>query len=407
MTNRTGREFDVAVAGAGLAGLTAAVALAKAGFDVANIAPGSSRADMRTTALLGGSVSFLERLGVWEKVADKASPLRTMRLIDDTGRLFRAPQVDFRSAEIGLPAFGYNIANQALADALLAAAKSGGVTRIEAGVADASFGREGATLSLSDGSTLTCALAVGADGRRSALRQAAGIGAVEWSYPQTAIVLDFSHELPHGDVSTEFHTPHGPFTIVPRGDRRSSLVWVDRHQRADQVMAMDAATLERAVEDRMHSMLGKVKVTSPAQAWPLSGMTARACGSGPLVLVGEAAHVFPPIGAQGFNLGIRDVELVGRLAVEAGPGRLSSIGDAYSRRRAGDIGLRTASVDIMNRSLLSGFLPVQMARAIALSALGAVSPLRRLAMREGISPGGHFRHLAERFHLSAGRASTG
>ncbi|MEC9342548.1 MAG: FAD-dependent monooxygenase, partial [Pseudomonadota bacterium] len=149
------------------------------------------------------------------------------------------------------------------------------------------------------------------------------------------------------------------------------------------------------IERLMQSMLGRIRILGEVQAWPLSGMTARRFGSGSLVLVGEAAHVFPPIGAQGFNLGIRDVQLVDRLTA-AGKGGLSRLGDSYHARRLADIGTRTASIDLLNRSLLSGFLPVQAARSLALHAFSGIGPLRRMVMREGVAPGSQFRHLADR-----------
>jgi len=391
------QSFDVCVAGAGLAGLTAALALARQGYTVAAIAPAATRPDLRTTALFAASVDYLGNLGVWESVAQGAARLAGIRLIDATDRLFRAPQVDFDATEIGLDAFGYNVSNQTLTTALRdAAAATGNVNFIEGSVADARFGAQGATLVLSDGMEIDCRLAVAADGRNSVLRAVSGIGEHKWKYPQTALVLDFEHDFSHNDVSTEFHTPAGPFAVVPLGERQSSLVWVARPERAEALAALPVEELERAVEQRMQSMLGKVRIISKVQTWPLSGMTARQYGKGPLVLVGEAAHVFPPIGAQGFNLGIRDVELVDKLARETGRDGLAKMGERYHLRRVPDIGARTASVDLLNRTLLSAFLPVQIARGVALHAFTGIGPLRRMLMREGVAPGSQLRHLMDR-----------
>ncbi|GIL02499.1 MAG: 2-octaprenyl-6-methoxyphenyl hydroxylase [Alphaproteobacteria bacterium] len=389
-------EADIGIAGAGLAGLAAALATAGRGFSVVVVAPAPTRPDLRTTALLASSVAFLDRLGVWQEMADAAAPLAAMRIVDATGRLFRAPQADFRAAEIGLAAFGHNLRNDILGQALRAAAiATGRMSFVQAAVEDAVFRPDGATLLMSDGRRLDCRLAVAADGRNSVLRRASGIGERQWSYPQTAVVLNFEHEFDHHDTSTEFHTPSGPFTVVPLGPRQSSLVWVERPREAARIAAAPPAELAREIEDRMQSMLGKVRIVSDIQAFPLAGMTARRFGRGPLVLVGEAAHLFPPIGAQGFNLGLRDVELLDRLAGACGRDGLPRLGERYHRQRALDIGLRTASVDLMNRSLLSAFLPVQMARSLALHALCAIAPLRRLAMREGIAPGSQLRHLLD------------
>jgi len=209
-----------------------------------------------------------------------------------------------------------------------------------------------------------------------------------WSYPQTAIVLNFSHDLPHGNISTEFHTESGPFTQVPLPGNRSSLVWVRKPTEADVLMALSPEELSLRVEKQMQSMLGKVIVEPDVQAWPLSGMMAHRFGKGRLVLAGEAGHVFPPIGAQGFNLSLRDIihlnDLISDLKGEPIP---ESIGDRFDRRRRADVMTRTAGVDLLNRSLLSDFLPTQMVRAAGLHVLSALPPLRALFMREGIEPG--------------------
>ena len=391
-------NFAVIVAGGGLAGYTAALALARPGFEVAAVAPKRAREDGRTTALLASSVAFLRELGVWDEVAKHASPLATMRIIDATGRLLRAPELAFHASEIGLEAFGYNVANTDLLKALAKACTSTGrVTFIEGAVESAIFGDGLQQVTLDDGRILSANLVIGADGRNSAIRRLSGAGEREWSYPQTALVLDFRHTHPHHDASTEFHTAEGPFTFVPLGPDRCGLVWVQRPEKAGDRMQWRTEALEREIERQMDSMLGRITITSPVQAWKLSGLVAKAFGGPGWVLAGEAAHVFPPIGAQGFNLGIRDVELIAEMARGMEAPRLSSLGPRYNLRRFADVTSRTASVDILNRSLLSGFLPVQLARIAGMHAINMVGPLRRLLMREGVSPGGQIRSFASRF----------
>jgi 2-octaprenyl-6-methoxyphenol hydroxylase len=395
-------QFDIAVVGGGLAGATASVALARRGLSVAAIAPKDRGKDGRTTALLASSVDFLRELEVWDDVAANAAPLATMRIIDATNRLFRAPETAFHSSEIGLPAFGYNVANAGLVQALSAAAeKTGKVRWFDGRVEEAEFSPDVQRLKLSNGHAIECRLVVGADGRGSAVRHLSGTGVREWSYPQTALVLDFAHTLPHHDASTEFHTPEGPFTCVPLGDRRSSLVWVQRPDKAKERIGLPKSELAQAIEGQMHSILGKVEVLSDVQAWPLSGMIAHRFGADGFVLVGEAGHAFPPIGAQGFNLGLRDVALLDRLASRRDPARLASVGGEFSAMRFADVATRTLSVDVMNRSLLSSFVPVQMARAAGMHAISAIGPLRRLFMREGVAPGGQLRAIAEQMSRRA------
>ncbi|MEF0942324.1 UbiH/UbiF family hydroxylase [Rhizobium sp. BR 362] len=387
------KQVEVAIIGGGLAGMIAAIALARGGRAVALVAQPHNKADRRTTALMDQSIRFLERLALWDRIAPSTAPLITMQIIDGTTRLLRAPTVAFRASEIGLDAFGYNIPNAALLSALSEAVKAeGNIELIETAASGIAVRDDGVTITLEDGETVDAAFVVGADGRNSLVRETVGIKVKTWSYPQSAMVLNFGHSLPHQNISTEFHTESGPFTQVPLPGSRSSLVWVQKPAEAAANSERSLEDLGRLIEDRMQSMLGKVTVEDSVQVWPLSGMTAYRFGKGRAALIGEAAHVFPPIGAQGLNLSLRDIlTLVEILASPTGQPISASAGDSFDRRRRVDIISRTASVDLLNRSLLSDFLPVQMLRAAGLHVLSAIPPLRNIVMREGIEPGGGLR----------------
>ncbi|MBW9062009.1 UbiH/UbiF family hydroxylase [Rhizobium herbae] len=385
-------HFEIAIVGAGLAGSLAALALADSGRSVALIAPAPGRPDGRTTALMDHSLDLVRRLGLWERIEPLAAPLATMRIIDGTDRLLRAPTVTFHAAEVGLDAFGYNIPN---APFLALLEKEAGtrpsLVRIIASLSRIETGSR-PTLTLDDGRIVTADLVVGADGRRSAVRAAAGIDVHSWSYPQTAVVLNFAHQLPHQNISTEFHTPDGPFTQVPLPGSRSSLVWVQKPDAAAATLALSAEELSLAVERRMQSLLGKVTVEGTAQSFALSGMAARAVGKERTILIGEAAHAFPPIGAQGLNLSLRDIMAASALLSDL-PVIPADFGARYDRRRRTDVLTRTFSVDLLNRSLLSGLLPVQLLRAAGLQALASVPLLRNLMMHEGLNPGSALQKL--------------
>ena len=386
-----GREAEVAVVGGGPAGLMTAIALAGARVPTALIAPPPAKVDNRTTALLAGSVNALETIGVWPHCRADAAPLRVMRIIDGTDRLWRAPEVRFDAAEIGLEAFGWNIENRHLLAALDARAREiPDLVRIEEQAASVTLGDDDATITLAGGGELTVRLIVAADGRRSICRTAAGIETDERSYPQTALTYGFAHTRPHHDASTEFHTVHGPFTLVPLPGLRSSLVCVVSPEEAERLGALDQAELDREIERRCHSILGKVRVEPGRGAFPLRIETARRFAARRVALVGEAGHVMPPIGAQGLNLGLRDAATIGELAVGArrngtdigGP----EVIDAYDHRRRSDVTSRTLAVDLLNRTLLSDFLPVQSVRGLGLYLLDRIGPLRRTMMREGVAP---------------------
>ncbi|RUM25302.1 UbiH/UbiF family hydroxylase [Rhizobium vallis] len=391
------KTFEVAVIGGGLAGMIAAIALARGGRNVALVAPLAPGEDWRTTALMDQSIRFLDRLTLWEKLRLAAAPLTSMRIIDGTDRLLRAPTTTFRAPEVGLDAFGYNFPNKVLIDILeKAAAGEGNITRFTDMAESIELTAEAVSITLAGGETLSADFAVGADGRGSKLRETAGIGVRNWSYPQSAMVLNFAHSLPHQNISTEFHTKHGPFTQVPLPGGRSSLVWVQDPSEAASRRELPLAELGALVEARMQSMLGKVDVEDGVQVWPLSGMMAHRFGRGRIALIGEAAHVFPPIGAQGLNLSLRDImALTDILCDRAELPVPADSGERFDRKRRADIITRTASVDLLNRSLLSDFLPVQMLRAAGLHILSAIPPLRNIVMREGIEPGRGLRDIPD------------
>ncbi|PSC03659.1 ubiquinone biosynthesis protein UbiH [Alsobacter soli] len=379
-------RVDVAVAGGGAAGLAAAIALSRQGWDVAVIGPTAPRRDGRTIALMDGSVRILQQIGVWPALEPLASPLVTLTIIDDTGALFRAPPTSFQAGELGLDAFGQNIEAAPLTAALAEAAdQRPGLSRIDDSAASLRTNPDKVVLSLKSGRRVEAALVVGADGRHSLVREAAGIRAREWSYTQTAVTAILAHERPHHDTSTEFHTREGPFTLVPMQGRRSSLVWLLAPEKAERVAALDDAAFAAAVEKQAQSILGAMRLDGPRGAVPMGGVTVDRFAGERSALVGEAAHVFPPIGAQGLNLGLRDVaalaKAVGPVGGDPGaPDRLA----AYDRARRIDVRSRTAAVDLLNRSLLSGFLPVDIARGLGLMALSSIGPLRRFAMRQGL-----------------------
>jgi 2-octaprenyl-6-methoxyphenol hydroxylase len=382
------QHCDIAIVGAGAVGLAAALSLAAAGRQVVLFGQASPPRDGRTVALLDGSWRLLEALGLMEALDEIAAPLAVMRLVDDTGSLFRQPPVEFKAAELGLPAFGWNVENAVLVEAMAAkAAAEPRIRIIPLAVTEITAGAGCVTLAGDGFAPVGARLVVGADGRKSRVREAAGITARDWRYPQVALTAILSHRREHQDASTEFHTRSGPCTLVPMSGRRSSLVWLLEPLEAERIAGLDDPSFAREVERRTHSILGAMTLAGPRGRVPMGGLSVDRFGAARMALIGEAAHVFPPIGAQGLNLGLRDVAaLRDAVAGADDPGADAALA-AYDRSRQADVRLRTGAVDALNRTLLTDLLPADLMRGAGLLALSRIAPLRRLVMRQGLAGG--------------------
>lgn len=377
------QDADAIVVGGGLAGVAAAIAVAKAGLSTIHLAP-AGPPDRRTSALMLPSVDYLTSTGLIDDPAALGHALTQIRIIDATNRLIRAPETLFDATEAGLDAFGWNFANIRLMERFHAVAA--GLPNLEtrnAGVTQLS----GDEVTLIDGTRLAAPLIVGADGKKSLIRAAAGITAREAAFTQAALVCDLELARPIGGASIEFHYPQGPFTLVPAGAIRANLVWIDDRATLEAAKAGGEAALITTFLDKSQRLFGSIALASPAFVFALSTLSVDQAGSGGVALVGEAAHAFPPIGAQGLNLGLRDVaDLAAALAAtdRTTPHWASQVTRDYVARRAGDLARTGGMVDTLFRSLLAEMIPAQALRAGGLWALKLAPALRRQAFAMGM-----------------------
>jgi 2-octaprenyl-6-methoxyphenol hydroxylase len=411
--NQQSPAIDIIVAGAGAAGLSAAIALADAGFRTLCIGRLDLEAHGRTVALFEGSLRFYRALGLWQQLSSIACPIEAISMIDDTGSAFRARTVTFSAHEIGLPALGANIENNALVEALADIARNKpNLTLRDDFLSDADFQTDRVGVIAEDGTRFEAKLLVAADGRRSIGRRKAGIGARAWTYPQIALTAFLAHELPHKHASTEFHTRSGPCTLVPlraKGEalHRSSLVWLMSASDAKRRAALDASALAKEIEDQVHAHCGGVRVEGQLGIFPMAGLRVSRLSGHRIALIAEAAHVFPPLAAQGLNLSLRDtanlVEILEDARIMGQDLGTTATLAAYGLERRSDISMRTYGIDILNRSLLTELAPVDFLRSTGLLAVSMIGPLRRAMMREGILPHGHLPRLMQ---TSAARRSS-
>lgn len=379
----------IAVVGSGLSGLTTVCALAHAGFDVTLVGPRPTHDDARkhhdgrTTAILAPHVTFLKKIGAWPSARHDTTPLHVMELVDGT------QTVRFHSADIGLPEFGFNVSNAALLRALMARVdKTPSVTWHNATAATITKTPTGWRVGTSHNKTIDTALVIGADGRSSAVRAAAGIDTDTRAEHQSALVANFSIQKPHRNITVERYRAGGPFTLVPAVGDIMALVWCDDDAVIDDALTLDAAALGVRVASIAENRFGAMLPVTTPQKWPIRPTKARRMTAVGVALVGEAAHTLPPIGAQGFNTSIADViALVSTLDNARSTGlALGSVGAlaAYERARAADVAARYNGIVTMNDIIRATHPVLSTLRRVSLRLLATLPPVRNHIMRLGL-----------------------
>jgi 2-octaprenyl-6-methoxyphenol hydroxylase len=395
----TDQSCDILISGGGIAGLTAAAAFGTAGFNVICVDPAppvtekdNTGADMRSTAMLQPARGVLEDAGLWDRLAPYASALQIMRIVDAGGPEPEARLTkEFDAADISDQPFGWNFPNWLLRREIVARLTVLPTVDFRPGTATTSlFTREReARVGLSDGGRVTARLVVAADGRNSPMREAAGIDVRTTRYGQKALAFTVTHPIPHDNVSTEIHRTGGPFTLVPLPDAdgmpASAIVWMDDGPPSQQRMELDVDAFETAMSERSCYLFGPLTLTSHRTIWPIISQKADRLSAERVALIAEAAHVVPPIGAQGLNMSLADTAKLLELA-QATPDALGSreMLDAYHNARHNDVALRVQGIDLLNRASQMSMPALRDARAMGLNALYSLAPVRRTLMQMGL-----------------------
>ena len=387
-------QSDVIIIGGGMVGLTLALALDAHGLtsaviDTADLSATLAPAfDGRASAIASASARMFAAIGLAETLGEGCA-IRAIRVTDGLSPL----HLHFDSADGDGGPLGYMFENRRLRAAMLKRARSAANITLHAPdrAAHIERGPNDVTVTLGSGGTLTAPLIIAADGRRSPLRDAAGIRVARWQYNQTAIVTTIAHEAPHDSVAFELFYPTGPFAILPMTDgedgrHRSAIVWTVRAEDAAATLALPQRALAAEVEARMGGFLGAVEMIAPAASYPLGFHHAESYVGERLALIGDAAHGIHPIAGQGLNMGLRDVAALTEVLVDGT--RLGlDLGDAtlldrYQRWRRLDNAMVSGVTDLLNRLFALPGKPVASLRRLGLAAVERVPPLKRRFMAE-------------------------
>ena len=407
--NEGSTGFDVVVVGGGMTGATLALATAGAGLRTALVEAQPLQAqlapefDGRASAIAFANMRQWRALGVAPALEAEAQPITSILVTDgpEPGASARAPWpvfLRFDAAEIARPAFGsdpdappeplgWMVENRriraALADALT---RSEATVFAPAEVAAVKAGVRSSEVRLRDGRVLCGRIVVGAEGRRSTVRDCAGIGVNGWTYPQAGVVATVALEAPHDGVAHEYFLPGGPLAILPLSQQRASLVWTEREDRAQALVAASREAFEAHLARRFGSFLGRPRLLGDCHSFPLGLHMAETLIGARTALIGDAAHAIHPIAGQGLNLGLKDAAALAEVLVEAQ--RLGedigspAVLDRYARWRRFDAAALALATDLFTRLFSNDNPALRLVRGAGLALVNRIAPARRAFMRE-------------------------
>ena len=396
------KDWDIIVAGGGIAGLTATSVFSRSGFKVLCIEPQKApvrktakSADLRSTAYLQNAVALFKKAGVWSDLVNHAESLKVLRIFDAGKSDTNIQQSNFNSKEIGLSQFGFNIPNWLTKKVLISAIRSSAKAKIVHGtkiVGLTSYLRQ-SVVKLDDGTELSTRLVVAADGKNSDIRFLSNIQIKKWDDGQDGIAFTVLHQKPHNNTSIEILKSGGPCTLVPlkstsNGDFQSAVVWVEQRAKAKALIKLNEKDFSRKLSYRTEHVLGECTLNSKRSAYPIITQLAEKFYSDRVALIAEAAHVMPPIGAQGLNTSFDDIAKLNILIKEAliqkaDPGALNLLTEYGTSRRKEAVS-KMLGITFLNKVSQSNLEITKSFRNLGLRIIEGNSLIKKTLMRTGL-----------------------
>lgn len=383
---RRGPALDLAIAGGGMVGAAAALALARAGFATAIIEARepprwqlADEVDLRVVGLAPSSLALLDEMGVWTSIREARScPYEHMH-VWDAGN---GAAIHFDAASRGQSQLGCIVENNLVQSVLWQALEAAGVQRLCPAEVTGFESREDRVLiTLADGNELAARLLVAADGTASPLRAMAGITTRGRDYGQRGVVAHVRTERPHQRTAWQRFLPGGPLALLPLADGRSSIVWSLPEQEAARLLSLDDAAFCDELGAASDFRLGRITGCSARAAFPLQLRLAARYDAERFVLLGDAAHAVHPLAGQGVNLGLRDVtELRDTLVTARDAGRdiaAPHVLRRYARRRRSADTLDALGFDALARVYAWQAPPLVAARGLGVRLMDRLSPLKQ------------------------------